>query len=69
MWCDNGSNLKAGSNELTNSFAGTKWKGVVDKWSAHGISWRHIPPYAPSKGGNWERMVGLAKGVISAIAA
>ena len=42
---------------------------MVDKWSAHGISWRHIPPFAPSKGGNWERMVGLAKNLITAIAA
>ena len=69
VWCDNGSNLKAGANELTKSFANVKWKKVVDRWSAKGIVWHHIPPYAPSKGGNWERMVGLAKGVLSAIAA
>jgi hypothetical protein len=69
IWCDNGTNLKSGSKALTSSFEGVKWKAVVDKWSAHGVSWRHIPPYAPSKGGNWERMVGLAKNVITAIAA
>ena len=69
IWCDNGTNLKAGSKALTHSFEGIKWKGVVDKWSARGISWRHIPPFAPSKGGNWERMVGLAKNLITAIAA
>ena len=42
---------------------------VVDKWSAQGISWRHIPSFASSKGGIWERMVGLAKNLIPAIAA
>ena len=69
IWCDNGTNLKAGSKTLTSDFEGVKWKGVVDKWSAHGISWHHTPPYAPSKGGNWKRIVGLAKNVITAIAA
>ena len=54
IWCDNGTNLKSGSKTLTSSFGGVKWKGVVDKWSAHGVAWRHIPPYAPSKGGNWD---------------
>ena len=69
IWCDNGTNLKSGSKSFTSSFKGVKWKGVVDTWSAHGVSQRHIPPYAPSKGGNWERMVGLAKNIITAIAA
>ena len=36
---------------------------------ARGISWHHIPLFAPSKEGNWERMVGLAKNLITAIAA
>ena len=53
VWCDNGTNLKAGSKALSQSFGNVKWKDVVDKWSAHGISWHHIPPFAPSKGGNW----------------
>ena len=44
-------------------------KRGVNKLSAHGISWCHIPPFAPLKGGNWERMVGLAKKLIAAIAA
>ena len=44
-------------------------EGVVDRWSAHVISWRHIPPFAPLKGGNWERMIGLAKTLIASIAA
>ena len=61
IWCDNGTNLKAGSKALTHSFEGIKWKGVIDKWSTQGISWCHIPSFAPSKGGNWERMVGLEK--------
>ena len=61
VWCDNGTNLKAGSKALTHCFEGIKWKGVIDKWSARGISWHHILPFAPSKGGNWERMVSLAK--------
>ena len=69
IWCDNGINLKAGSKALTSSFEGVKWKGVVNKWSAHGISWHHIPPIAPSKGGKWERMVDLAKNLTAAIAA
>ena len=69
IWCNNGTNLKAGSKALTHSFEGVKWKGVVDRWSAHRISWRHILPFAPSKEGNWERMVGLAKNLIAAIAA
>ena len=55
IWCDNGTSLKSGSKALNSSFEGVKWKGIIDKWSSvHGISWRHIPPYAPSKGGNWE---------------
>ena len=69
IWCDNGTNLKAGSKALTHSFEGVKWKGVVNRWSAHGLSWRHTPLFAPSKGGIWERMVGLAKNLIAAIAA
>ena len=31
IWCDNGTNLKAGSNALTSSFESVKWKGVVNK--------------------------------------
>ena len=69
IWCDNGSNFKAGSKALTQSFKNVDWKGVIDKWSACGISWKFIPPFSPSKGGNWERMVGLSKNLISAIAA
>ena len=69
IWCDNGTNLKAGSKALSSSFDSIKWKGVVDKWSARGISWHHILPFAALKGGNWERMVGLSKSLITAIAA
>ena len=36
----------------------------VDKWSAQGVSWRHIPPFAHSKG----VMVGLSKNLINTIA-
>ena len=41
---------------------------MIDKWSAHGISWHHIPPFAPSKEGNWEQMVEISKNLISTIA-
>ena len=54
IWYDNGTILKAGFKALTHSFEGIKWNGVIDKWSARGISWRHIQPFAPSNGGNWE---------------
>ena len=38
IWCDNGTNLKSGAKALNSSFEGVKWKGVIDKWSSHGIS-------------------------------
>ena len=58
MWCDSkGTNFKASSKALTQSFRNVEWKNVIDKWSANGISWCHIPPFAPSKEGNWEQMV------------
>ena len=44
-------------------------KNVIDSWSAKGIEWHHIVSFTPSKGGNWERMVGLSKNLIAAIAA
>ena len=38
IWCDNGTNLKAGSKALTQSFENIKWKNVIDKWSVLDIS-------------------------------
>ena len=39
IWCDNGSNFKAGSKALSQSFKNVEWKGVIDKWDACGVSW------------------------------
>ena len=56
---NNGTNFKAGSKALMQSFKNVHWKGVIDKLSACGISSKCIPPFLPSKGGIWKRMVGL----------
>ena len=56
IWSNNETNLKAGSKAFTQSFENVKWKDVTDKWSAHGISWRHVPALGPSKkvfGNEW----------------
>ena len=61
IWSDNGSNFKAGSKALSQSFKNVEWKGVIDKWSTCGVSGKFSPPFLPSKGGNWEGMAGLSK--------
>ena len=64
-----GTNLKAGAKALLQRFSNVKCKYVIDRWSSKEIGWRHIVSFTPSKDGNWERLFGLSKNLISAIAA
>ena len=64
VWCDNGSNLVGGANELRKSIKTIDWDKVHDKLSNHLVNWYHIPPFSPHKAGCWERLVGMSKKLI-----
>ena len=61
IWCDNGTNLKAGGDEYNTSLKSIDWSCVIDNLSPKGVKWKHILPFSPQKGGSWERLVGMTK--------
>ena len=69
LWCDNGMNLKSGSNEHQKSVTAIEWKNVWDQLGPKGVVWKHIPPIFPMQGSSWEELAGMTKTLIAAILA
>lgn len=62
IWSDNGTAFVGASNELKQFFG----RDVEDFVSTRGITWKFIPPAAPSFGGCWERLVRSTKTALRA---
>lgn len=67
IWCDNGSNFVGSSRELQRSLKDLKSEELQEDLSKRSISFHFISPYAPHKGGLWERLVRSVKRTLKSV--
>ena len=60
LYSDRGPNLRAAAKNMTKELAALNRASEAELFK-HGIKWEFNPPYAPHRGGVWERVVGLLK--------
>nr|XP_015912434.2 uncharacterized protein LOC107443168 [Parasteatoda tepidariorum] len=60
VYSDNGKNF-IGANNI---FQSIDWQKVEEIASIQRIKWTFIPPTAPWRGGWWERLIGMTKGIL-----
>ena len=66
FWSDNGGNFVKANKILIEEVDGFKER-IGSELEMRSLEWEFIPPYAPHRGGIWERVVGLFKKHLSIV--
>jgi hypothetical protein len=66
-YSDNGTNLVAGEQEISDALAGWNREILANKMANQDVEWRFSPPASPHFGGSWERLIQSAKRALRSV--
>jgi hypothetical protein len=66
-YSDNGTNLVAGEQEISDALAGWNREILANKMANQDVEWRFSPPASPHFGDSWERLIQSAKRALRSV--